>query len=355
MGHDVYAGIGSSCFLAACLVQLGRNYWHVAAHSNAGRYCFRSLAMEKSRSASAAEREIGKELKMIISNLIGGLGNQMFQYAAGRALSLERGTPLRLDISHFANYELHQGFELNRVFSCTADIANEKDVRTTLGWQSISGVRRVVSRSSMSVLRHKAFVIEPHFHYWPEIKNVPSDCYLMGYWQSEQYFLAAASQIRAEFSFRQPLSPRNIELAGQMDQTNAISLHVRRGDYVDNSKNLKTYELCSLDYYSASIRHIAERVENPNFFIFSDDIDWAKKNLIIDFSHQYISHNQGAESYNDMRLMSCCKHHIIANSSFSWWGAWLNASADKLVIAPKIWFRNQTNVTDLLPTEWIKL
>jgi hypothetical protein len=292
---------------------------------------------------------------MIISNLIGGLGNQMFQYAAGRALSLERGIPLRLDISDFANYELHQGFELQRVFNCTADIANETDVRRTLGWQFMSSVRRVVSRSSMAALRRKAFVIEPHFHYWPGIKNVPSDCYLMGYWQSEQYFLEVATQIRKEFSFKLPLEQKNTEIVNQINQMNAVSLHVRRGDYVSNSKNNKTYELCSLDYYSSSIRHIAERLQNPHFIVFSDDDAWVRNNLKIDFSHQYINHNQGAESYNDMRLMSLCKHHIIANSSFSWWGAWLNSKPDKLVIAPKNWFLDQKNVKDLLPIGWIKL
>lgn len=292
---------------------------------------------------------------MVISNIIGGLGNQMFQYAAGRALSLERGIPLRLDISDFANYELHQGFELQRVFNCTADIANATDVRRTLGWQFMSGVRRVVSRSSMAVLRRKTFVIEPHFHYWSGIKNVPSDCYLMGYWQSEQYFLEVASQIREEFSFKLPLEQKNTEIANQIQQTNAVSLHVRRGDYIGNSTNIKTYELCSLDYYSASIRYISERVYNPHFIVFSDDVDWVRNNLKIDFSHQYIEHNQGAESYNDMRLMSLCKHHIIANSSFSWWGAWLNSNPAKLVIAPKNWFINQTNVKDLLPIGWIKL
>lgn len=292
---------------------------------------------------------------MVISNLIGGLGNQMFQYAVGRALSLERDVPLRLDISDFANYELHQGFELQRVFNCTADIANETDVRTKLGWQYMSSVRRVVSRSSMAALRRKAFVIEPHFHYWHGIKNVPSDCYLKGYWQSEQYFLEAATQIRREFSFKLPLEQKNTEIANQIQQTNAISLHVRRGDYVSNYKNIKTYELCSLDYYRSSIHYISERVQNPNFIIFSDDVAWAKKNLKIDFPHQYIANNQGSESYNDMRLMSLCKHHIIANSTFSWWGAWLNSKTDKLVIAPKNWFFNQTNVKDLLPMSWLKL
>ena len=292
---------------------------------------------------------------MVIVNLIGGLGNQMFQYAAGRALSLERGIPLRLDIADFANYELHQGFELHRVFNCTAEIANETDMRRALGWQFMTSVRKLVSRSSMAVLRRKEFIIEPHFHYWSGIKNAPSDCYLLGYWQSEKYFLEVGTQIRKEFSFKLPLEKKNTEIADQIKQTNAVSLHVRRGDYVGNSKSSKMYKLCTLDYYKSSIQYIADRVKNPNFIVFSDDIAWARDNLKIEFAHQYLDHNQSAESYNDLRLMSLCRHHIIANSSFSWWGAWLNSKPNKLVIAPKNWFFDQKNVKDLMPTGWIKL
>jgi hypothetical protein len=292
---------------------------------------------------------------MVIVNLIGGLGNQMFQYAAGRAVSLERGASLHLDISGFTNYGLHQGFELQRIFNCEAKIAKETDVRGILGWQFLPIVRRVLSRPSMGAMRRKGFVVEPYFRYWHRIKDAPSDCYLAGYWQSEKYFLEVAAQIREDFSFRLPLEYKNFELAKQIDQVNAVSLHVRRGDYVHNPKNAAMYELCSLDYYHASIQHVAERVRQPHFFIFSDDIAWAKNNLKINFPHQYVDHNQGAESYNDMRLMSLCKHHIIANSSFSWWGAWLNPNVNKIVAAPRRWFTNQTDVQDLLPQHWVTL
>lgn len=292
---------------------------------------------------------------MVITNLIGGLGNQMFQYAAGRALSLERGVPLRLDVSGFANYELHQGFELQRLFNCSADIASETDVRGILGWQFLPVIRQVVSRPGMGALRRKTLVMEPHFQYWSGIKNVPSDCYLAGYWQSHKYFTEVAAQIREDFSFRLPLEHKNAELAKQIGKTNAVSLHVRRGDYVHNTKNSGVYEQCSLDYYKASIRHVADRVIEPHFFVFSDDITWVKKNIKIDFLHHYVEHNKGAESYNDMRLMSLCAHHIIANSSFSWWGAWLNPRTNKIVITPKKWFSNYINSRDLIPSEWMCL
>lgn len=279
----------------------------------------------------------------------------MFQYAAGRSLSLSKGTPLRLDISGFANYGLHQGFELQRIFNCPVHIADEADVRRILGWQFSPRVRRFLLRSSMAAFRRKEFIVEPHFQYWRGISSAPNDCYLMGYWQSEKYFVEAAPQIRRDFTFRQPLEGQNAELAQQMASVNAVSLHVRRGDYASNPQTTATHGLCSLEYYRASIQHIAERVHKPHFFVFSDDIAWVRENLKIDFHHQHVNHNHGAASYNDMRLMSMCKHHIIANSSFSWWGAWLNPSPHKIVLAPSGWFANETNTQDLIPQSWVRL
>ncbi|SRR6266481_5988157 len=292
---------------------------------------------------------------MVIGNIIGGLGNQMFQYATGRALSLKSDTVLVLDISSFESYEIHQGFELQHVFSSTFGIASEADIRRVLGWQSSAIIRRIMSRRPFISFCRKRFVVEPHFHYWSGINDLKTNFYLSGYWQSEKYFADATVQIRADFTFKQPLKNQNAKLAKEINQVNAVSLHVRRGDYANNPKTTATHGLCSLEYYQAAIRHVARRVEHPHFFIFSDDITWAKNNLKIDFPHQYVDHNHGAESYNDMRLMSMCKHHIIANSSFSWWGAWLNASIEKIVIAPEKWFANQTDVRDLLPQDWMRL
>lgn len=279
----------------------------------------------------------------------------MFQYAAGRVLSLERGVPLCLDISGFSSYGLHQGFELQRIFNCAAGIANEADMRNILGWQSSSHIRRLLLRKEMVSFRRKELVVEPQLNYWPGIKHVPNDCYLVGYWQSEKYFSESASQIRADFTFRQSLEDQNEKLTQQIISVNAVSLHVRRGDYATNPQTTATHGLCTLDYYRHSIQYIAERVQQPNFFIFSDDISWVRDNLNFPHQSQYVDCNQGKESYNDMRLMSMCNHHIIANSSFSWWGAWLNPKRDKIVVAPKNWFANQTDASDLLSQNWVKL
>jgi hypothetical protein len=292
---------------------------------------------------------------MIISHIIGGLGNQMFQYAAGRSLSLARGQPLLLDVSGFINYRLHQGLELQRVFDLPAEIATDAEMRGILGWQCSFGIKRALARPGLAMMRRSSFIVEPHFHYWPEIKHVPWHCYLVGYWQSEHYFRDVASVIRSDFAFKLPLVNRNAELAEHMGQVNAVALHVRRGDYATNSKTHARHGLCSLDYYRRAIDYISVQVEQPCFFIFSDDIAWVKANLKMAFPCQYVDHNRNAESYNDMHLMSLCRYHIIANSSFSWWSAWLNPTPDKIVVAPGKWFANKNNGKEVFPPGWVTL
>ena len=291
---------------------------------------------------------------MIITNIIGGLGNQMFQYAAARHLSLKLASDLKVDISDFSGYKLHQGFELDRLFNIDAKLALDEDINNIIGVQKYNLMRRILRKSHFKFLRHKNYIVEPHFNYWDGVNYLNDNSYLDGYWQSERYFGDNADKIRAEFTFKIPFSKTNNEIAAHILQLNAISLHVRRGDYVTNPKNAYI-GFCSLDYYKAAINQMMNKIKDPVFFVFSDDIEWVKNNLLFASQAVFVDHNKNTESYNDMRLMSLCKHHIIANSSFSWWGAWLNANPKKLVIAPKNWFRNGTDDGDLIPAEWIRL
>lgn len=292
---------------------------------------------------------------MVIVNLIGGLGNQMFQYAAGRALTLVRGEPLHVDVAGLGGNGSRQ-LELSRIFRCVAEIASADEVRRTLGWQAAPAVKRILARPELAALRARSFVVEPHFHYWPGIHSVPASAYLHGYWQSEKYFSDATAALRADFSFKLPLTEANAGLAEKIGRCAAVSLHVRRGDYVFNARTRAFHGFCSVDYYRAAVGLIAQRVAEPEFFVFSDDITWARENLEIGFPCHYVDHNRGAESYNDMRLMSLCRHHIIANSSFSWWSAWLAANPSGTVIAPKQWFRKASHDTsDLIPDGWIRI
>lgn len=291
---------------------------------------------------------------MVIVNIIGGLGNQMFQYATGRALALRKGVPLKLDVSGYATYGLHQGFELTHVFNLDMELAESEDVRKILGWKSLPRIRSLFSRPQFSLFRSDKLVIEPSFHYWDKINQVHDDCYLEGYWQTEKYFYDAAATIRRDFVFRTPLDKKNDESATLISEVNAVSLHVRRGDYVSDARTAETHGLCSIEYYRAAVQVVAERVPNAHLFVFSDDICWVKKNLPLDLPANYIDHNQGAQSFNDMRLMSMCKHHIIANSSFSWWGAWLNPNPSKIVVAPRKWFSmSGYNTSDIICSGWL--
>ena len=299
---------------------------------------------------------------MIISNIIGGIGNQMFQYAAGKAISRRLGVPLLLDVSDFVNYKLHQGFMLQRVFNCRADVATEADIKRILGWQNNIWIKRLLTRPVMSNFRRKGFVVEPHNHYWEDINSIPGESYLLGYWLTMKYFQDYATDIRQDFTFKAPLVDLNADIADQINKVNSVSIHIRRGDYAKDPKTAATQGLCSLEFYRDAIKYVSERGDTPHFFIFSDDIGWVRDNLRLDFACQYIDHNQGIFSYNDLQLMSLCEHNIIANSTFSWWGAWLNNNPNKIVVAPKAWLANVNIVSDykkfvddLIPSAWITM
>ena len=293
-------------------------------------------------------------LVLIILHLSGGLGNQMFQYAFGRSHAKRLGVELKLELSDHTLI-IHNGFELERLFNINASEATPADVQSVLGLQRYGVIRKLIKAAGLQKLFRSPIVQEPHFHYSPQMSNLNDNTYVNGYWQSEVYFSEIESEIRADFSFKPPLSKQNAELAEKISNLNSVSLHVRRNDFAHNSKINATHGLCSLAYYQAAIRYVAERVKQPYFFIFSDDPAWVTSNLKTDYSCEFVQHNQGKESYNDMRLMSLCRHHIIANSSFSWWGAWLNPSETKIVIAPQQWFANDNNTQDLIPQEWVRL
>lgn len=217
-------------------------------------------------------------------------------------------------------------------------------------------IRRAIANLQLSALCKGRLILEPHYHYWEQIHSIPSTAYLQGYWQSEKYFSEIADVLREDFKFRQPLSEINAQWADKITQCHSISLHIRRGDYVSNPMTHKVHGVCQLDYYYRAIEYITSLIDDPVFFVFSDEAEWAKSNLEISHPVYYVENNTGQESYNDMRLMSLCRHHIIANSTFSWWGAWLNNSPEKIVIAPQKWFAtSDKDDSDLIPKTWIRI
>jgi hypothetical protein len=199
-------------------------------------------------------------------------------------------------------------------------------------------------------------------HYDPAILKTPTDVYLQGYFQSERYFLEVQDVIRSEFTIRYEQDPQSQEIAVQIAETQSVSLHVRRGDYVSDATIRQIHHVCDLDYYQRCARLMAEQVTDPHFFVFTDDPDWVLENLCLDWPTTVVNHNGVERDYEDLRLMSACQHNIIANSSFSWWGAWLNAHPGKIVLAPQRWYNRPPNddprnldTRDLLPDGWMRI
>lgn len=194
-------------------------------------------------------------------------------------------------------------------------------------------------------------------HFNPDIMTVGGNLWLHGYWQSERYFADFEEQIRCELSVRTQPSAKNEQLLAEIAGLPAVSLHIRRGDYVNNPQANAAHGICTLEYYRSAALLISERMpEEPIFYVFSDEPEWAKTNLDLPFEIRVMDHNDGDHNYEDLRLMAACRHHVIANSTFSWWGAWLNPSLEKIVIAPKQWFADPSlKNPDILPPSWITL
>lgn len=292
---------------------------------------------------------------VIIANIVGGLGNQMFQYACARALAEELELPLKVTQDMFGVYTSHYGPELERVFSLSLDVAQPAELQKMIGALRVSPtVRRALASKVLAPLRGRHFILEPHYRYWDGLRDrARAGGYLHGYWQSERYFVKHATTIRNDFKFKQPPAGYSAALARSILGSAAISVHIRRGDYVNNAKTLSWHGVCPPEYYFNAIENLRKRVPGATFFVFSDDLRWVADVLLPRYPDLIlVDQNGGENSYNDMRLMSMCRHHVIANSSFSWWGAWLNANPDKIVIAPKQWFANGTETVDLIPDAW---
>jgi hypothetical protein len=289
---------------------------------------------------------------MIITRLYNGLGNQLFQYALARRLSLLHNVPLKLDASQIEIYKIRK-YSL-RAFNIIEDFATEDDIVKIKGRRSIS-FRRLAEK--ILPYYKRSYIEEQFFHFDPNIIMSPKNVYLKGYWQSERYFKDIEDIIRQEFTIKPEPDAINSQIAKIITDANSVSIHVRRGDYVNDNYINKIYCTCSLDYYHEAVETITKRTPHPQFFVFSDNPVWVKKNLIINYKTTYVTHNNAEKDYEDLRLMSLCRHNIIANSSFSWWGAWLNRFPEKIIIAPKRWFTSVVNndTNDLIPSSWVRL
>jgi hypothetical protein len=267
---------------------------------------------------------------MVIVRILGGLGNQMFQYAYAKSLDV-KGINVKLDLSEIKKYKLHGGYQLDK-FNITVEHVKK--------------------------LKLLFFKLNPFYHFKEKnlmfdknLLQFNSDKYVKGYFQSEKYFLNIRETLLENFTFNKKKTNSTNKYIDQIKKIeNSCSIHIRRGDYVTNLETNQIHGICSLKYYEKGIQLIMKKYKNVKFYIFSDDISWAKKNLKITDS-VFIDHK--CTPHEDLYLMSICKHNITANSSFSWWGAWLNKNKSKTVIAPTHWYKTKNN--EIVPKNWIKI
>jgi len=290
---------------------------------------------------------------MIIGRVSSGLGNQLFQYAVARHLALKNKTTLYLDLSYYRQLydtDTPRYFKLGH-FGIKYRTLQDSPL------QYVSKATKLLPNRSLPPFF--VFLKEQHFHFDENVVRTSGGCITLdGFWQSEAYFRESADSIRQDLTLTSPPSPEFSQYEEQIKATpTPVSLHVRRGDYVNHPEFSKTFGFIGLDYYQKALEQLNERVETPRLFIFSDDKDWVKQNLTLPDNTVFVQNTGPDGDVADLVLMSRCRHHIIANSSFSWWGAWLNPRADKLVISPKHWYRNQPtwNTKDLLPATWMAL
>ena len=290
---------------------------------------------------------------MIVVNLIGGLGNQMFQYATARRLAEKHSTILKIDVNEFELYKLHRySLHCFNIWEYLADSTEIKKLAPEKHKKSIAKKFKLL----LNLKNNKSICKEKYFHFDPLVLEASDNVYIDGYWQSEKYFIDIKEILYREFTIKYPQDLKSREITNMIENSESVSLHIRRADYIQNELTYDIHGVCNLEFYYDCVNLLLEKISNPHFFIFSDDHQWVKQNLKLDYPMTFVDHNDASKNYEDLRLMSQCKHNIIANSTFSWWGAWLNQNPDKIVYAPQKWFNDSSRDTkDLIPDQWIKV
>ncbi|MBY0309601.1 alpha-1,2-fucosyltransferase [Patescibacteria group bacterium] len=286
---------------------------------------------------------------MIILNLKGGTGNQLFQYAFAKHLAVKNIDTIKLEVDGLARAneigDIYRPLSLSH-FSCDYTVATAIEVqRLKYPFGIISKAWRYFKAK---VLRQYYLVYDPRALNWK------GDLFIDGYFQSPRYFEAIRDVLLKDFVLKKPFSIPAAHFRDHIKASIAVSLHIRRADYAQNPRVRSEYGLCTIGYYKRAMAHIEATCPSPTYFVFSDDIPWVKANLPMGENVVFV-HDPLLSDVEELMLMSLCQHNIIANSSFSWWGAWLNQNPDKIVVAPTPWFDHATYDKDLLPKTWVQL
>lgn len=277
---------------------------------------------------------------MIVAKLIGGLGNQMFQYAFGRYLAIKYNTELLIDVAGFKNTNRSYGLDVFEIDCAIVDLISKEGF--------VSYDHNMMTQVTKNILFEKGMGFNR------EAYTVGDNVVLQGYWQSEKYFSTIAPVIRNDFKVRLSASDQNRETLAQIKEITSVCVHIRRGDMAYDPKIRDVHGLIPLTYYKYCMQQMVVSCNDPHFFIFTDDPIWVMNHTkVLSQPFTIIYWNQFRD-YDDFRLMQNCKHHIIANSTFSWWSAWLCNNPDKIVVVPKQWIQDESRINpDLIPNEWV--
>lgn len=287
---------------------------------------------------------------MIIVRICGGLGNQMFQYAIAKSLALKNNDIFKLDLSFFQRQSLRK-YELNS-FNIEENIASKEECEKLRGKERFFD--KMLKKLKLPLVRPETYVQEKQKTLFEEnFSQLSGDLYLDGYWQNEKYFSDIRGELLVDFIPAKNLSNEYQIYFTAIVNSKSVSLHVRRGDYINDAHTNSVHGVCGIDYYKKAVNCIRSHVTSPSFYIFSDDMAWCEENF--DFVENKIFVKNTKSALEDLELMKHCDHNIIANSSFSWWGAWLNENAAKIVLSPKQWIKNNTQNLKWVPDSWTQL
>lgn len=280
---------------------------------------------------------------MRLIKMTGGLGNQMFIYVLYLRMK-SRFSDTCIDLSDMRHYRVHQGYELHSVFTClpkTDEVCLPQWLKKIVEFLFF---RTILERHEGGALRHYDGPVR-----WPLV-------YYKGFYQNLMYFRGYEKEIRQAFTFDiSRASERSRAMAIQMDdETESVALHVRRGDYLKPKHFSKVGCVCQLPYYQRAVKEIEKRVESPHYYVFTDDMLWVKEQLPLE-NVTYIDWNRGKDSWQDMMLMSHCHHHIIPNSTFSWWGAWLSTREEGIIVCPNHWYAHDNGQVPMYPDSWLRV
>lgn len=289
---------------------------------------------------------------MITVRISGGLGNQLFQYAFGRYLENILKCEVFFDIQtnkksvDFTNRELGiTSFNINIKLATNSQLKIVKHFKKGM----INRINRKITQILPFI--YKSYFVEFGMHNKIKNKFIKRNCYYDGYWQNFNYLKPIQDILQKEIKIKSNISEEFQNILNKIEMSNAISIHIRRGDYISIKKNRQKYMSCSLEYYNNAIDFFIKENSESIFYIFSDDIPWAKNN----FCGSHFSFINENKAHQDLYLMSRCKSNIIANSTFSWWAAWINPNKNKIVVAPKYWYIKNNLTSELIPESWVRM